>query len=626
MIVLAVLLAAAIFTIDFFTTFDGAIAVLYIGVILLLAPSGRRIAIATGIITALLTTFAFLVGHLGHASDGAASRFAVSLVAIVITTLLSIRDRASRTTLGEQARILELSHDTVIIRDSNDVIVYWNDGAEHLYGWSRHEAVGRSCIELLKGRFPADEIADALDRDGHWSGEVSRMRRDGKPLVLASRWLRRRDPDGRAIGVIESSADLTEQRRADAQVRASEKRYRTIFDSAGFATWESDWSETMRTMLAEAPAGDGRKAWLVAHPGVIEKAISAAVTRDANPAAVQLFEAANRDALIGASLSGRYLPESIGALTDLLLPLADGANMAECEVRLQTLGGRIADVVLRVTLLPEEERWSHVLVMAFDVTERNEVRARFEQVSAELAHAARVSMLGQLAASITHEVNQPLAAIINYGKSAKRWLGKAAPEVEEAAGCVDKMIANGARAAEVVERVRSLARNAAPQADRVHLSDLINDATALIQREARAHLVTVLRRSSDDLPAVLADRVQVQQVLMNLLMNGIQAMRDVADRPRELCIDTSILADGTVKVAVVDCGTGFPAGNEARLFEPFFTTKIDGMGMGLSICRSIIERHGGVISAANNETAGATVSFTLPIGGELAAHHAERIS
>ncbi|MBX4920469.1 PAS domain-containing protein (plasmid) [Rhizobium bangladeshense] len=623
---LAILLTASIFAIDVFTPFDGAIAVLYIGVILLLAPFGRRVVIASGLMTALLTILAFAFGHLSDPSEGAVSRFLVSLVAILITTLLSIRDRSSRTTLEEQARILELSHDTVIIRNSRDIIVYWNDGAEKLYGWSRDAAIGCTCGELLQCRFPAQEIAAALENEGQWSGEVVRTRRDGTRLVLASRWLRRRDPDGRFIGTIESSADLTERRRADEQLRASERKYRTIFDAAGFATWESDWSETMRIALDSVPDGQQLGPWLESHPEITHQAIAAAVIRDANPAAVDLFEADAREALIGLNLCGRYTPEGASALSNVIVALAAGHSLVEAEVRLQTFGKRIAEVVLRVTLLPGGQNWSHVLVMAFDVTERNEARARYEQISTELAHAGRVSMLGQLAASIAHEVNQPLAAIVNYGKSAKRFLHHSQPDLDDVGRCVDKMISNAVRAADVVDRVRKLARKATSQTDLIDLSELIEDAIDLIRREARAHGVTLRRRSPGDLPDVVADRVQVQQVLVNLLMNGIHSMREVYDRSRELCVDTSVMPDRTIRVAVIDCGTGFPTGAEAQIFEPFFTTKSDGMGIGLSICRSIIENQGGRISAANNELFGATVSFTLPVGVLRAVEMPEPIS
>jgi PAS domain S-box-containing protein len=611
LVLLAVAVAVCVFAIDYFSRLDGAIAVLHVAVILLVAPLGRRSVIIAGLGTSLLAAAAFIGDHLYQPSEGALSRLLVSLVAIAITTLLSLRDRSTRTTLGEQARILELSHDTVIIRDRDEAILYWNDGAERLYGWSRQEALGERCNTLLLSSFPVEEVAIALERDGQWSGEVTRTRRDGERLTLASRWLLRRDPEGRPVGVIESSADVTEQRRADAERHASEESYRTIFEAAGFAIWESDWSGAMATATEGAPSGKPLEAWLAARPERVQNAIDNAVIRNANEAAVDIFGGATKADLIGKNLCDRCLPESTPEFAHIIAELAGGAGTAETETRLRTLDGRIVDIVLRVTVLPDSTDWSNMLVMAVDVTERNEARARLEQTSAELAHAARVSILGQLAASIAHEVNQPLTAIINYGKSARRWLARPEPDLAELSECLEKIISNGTRAGDVIGRVRSLARKTAPQTGPLDLDDLIDDAIALIQHEARAQDV-VIRRSGKAASAVVGDRIQIQQVLVNLLMNGIQAMRDTATDKRELCIIIDVSGAEHARVAVQDCGTGFSDGSATRLFEPFFTTKKEGMGMGLSICRSIIEGQGGRIEASNNAGAGATVSFTLP--------------
>ncbi len=621
----ALIVALSIFALDLLSARHGAVAVLYVAVILLVAPLGRKYVMTAGISTTALTVIAFAVGHLPDPAKDASTRFAVSLIAIGVTTLLSLRDRSLRTTLSEQARVLELSHDTVIIRDTSDVILHWNDGAERLYGWSRWEALGRSCNTLLECSFPRTEVESALAAEGHWAGEVTRTRRDGTRLVLASRWLLRRDPEGRAVGVIESSSDLTEHRRADAGRQASEQRFRTMFDASGFATWEADWSETIRSAIASTPAGAPVEEWLVAHPEMVRAAIGKAVIRNANQAAVDLFQAGSKEALVGANLCGRYLPEGMPALAHIIATIAGGANSAESEIRLRTLGGRDADVVFRVTLLQEGERCSHVLVMAFDVTERNEARARLEQTSAELAHAARVSILGQLAASIAHEVNQPLAAIINYGKSGTRWLTRPEPDLAEVAGCLEKIVASGSRAADVIGRVRGLARKAAPHSESLHLCELIDDAVALVQHEARATNVSIRRVFDDDLPLAVGDRVQVQQVLVNLLMNGVQAMSEVTGRRRELSITVKADPDDQVSVAVQDRGSGFPDGDTARIFEPFFSTKEEGMGMGLSICRSIIESQGGRISASNNAGPGVTVAFTLPVQHRDAAAKPELI-
>ena len=610
----ALLIGAGIFASDLLTPLQGAVAVLYIIVVLLIAQTGgRRAVVTTGILCGWLAITAWAAGHIGDLSnDGAQVRLAVSLIAILAATLLSIRDHSARTTLAEQARVLELTHDTVIIRNSDDTILYWNDGAEELYGCARHEAVGKSCQELLQCQFPSGEVALALQGAGNWSGELTRTRRDGTRIVLASRWLLRRDPEGQGVGIIETSADLTEQRRADAERRLSERRYSTIFHAAGFAAWESDWSATRRHIFDSVPAGANLRSWMAAHPDVVREAGTRAMIGDANQAAVELFGASDRDELIGSNVVARYAIGVEQSFAEILADLADGADRVEKEVRWTTHEGRVLDVVLRVTLVPEGEPWSRVLVMAFDVTERNEARAKLEQTSAELAHAARVSTLGQLAASIAHEVNQPLAAIINYGKSGNRWLGREVPDTGEAKNCFDHIVSNGNRAADVIARVRSLARKTAPHAEPVALPALIDEAVALVQREANAAHVAIQRLGEESLPFVIGDRVQIQQVVVNLLMNGIQAMRDLDERPRRLCVHLETEADAMVRVAVEDCGTGIGE-NPGRIFEPFFTTKDDGMGMGLSICKSIIEAQGGRISAADNPGHGATISFTLPV-------------
>jgi PAS domain S-box-containing protein len=593
--------------------------VLHVAVILLVAPLGSRTLVAGGIGTATLAAIAFIAGHLSYPSEGALSRFAVSLIAIAITTILSLRDRSTRTTLGEQARLLELSHDTVIIRDSRDVIVYWNDGAEQLYGWTRQEALGRTCASLLKCSYPHTEVRTSLEADGHWSGEVVRTRRDGARLLLASRWLLRRDLVERAIGVIESSADLTDLHRADAVRKASEERYRWIFESAGFAAWEADWSETLRIVTQAAPVDD-LETWLLAHPEVLCNAAGGSIMRHVNQAAADLLHAGSREQLIGSSFCTHYLQEAAAPFAHILAKLANGASTAESEVRIRTFDGHTADVVLRVTPLSGGEPWSYVLITAFDVTERNQARARIEETSAELAHAARVSLLGQMAASIAHEVNQPLSAIINYAKSADRWLSRPDPNIAESKGCLERIITNGTRAAEIITRVRALARKSACQTEQLELSELISDAVEFVRREARMSGVELRRFDRADLPLIVGDRVQIQQVLVNLIMNSIQAMREVQDRKKEIYIFTETPSHSAIQIAIQDCGTGFSAGEEAKIFEPFFTTRNDGMGMGLSICRSIIEGHGGQISVRNNEGPGATVAFTLPIGDGWSHH------
>jgi PAS domain S-box-containing protein len=611
----AALAMTAVFLIDLLTPLQGAVAVLYIAVPLLLARAwGRVIVIGAAALCAALATVAFLLGHWRQAPDSALLRLFVSLVALATATLLALRDRFARITLDEQARILELTHDTVIIRDADDVIRYWNKGAEQLYGYSQAEAVGRNCRDLLHCEFPSEAVKAAIEASGQWRGEMSRVRRDGARIVLASRWLQRRDVEGQPVGMMETSADLTERKRADEDRDRSELRYGAIFRAAGFAIWEADWSEIHRYVTkAMAGVSGDPKVWLLDHPEVIREAAARARIREVNRAALDLFGAKEPDDLIGASIIGRYAAGGEEGFVDILAGLAQGAAVVEAETRLTSRDGKVLDVVLRATLVPDGEPWSRALVMAFDETERKEARAKLEQVSAELAHASRISTLGQLAASIAHEVNQPLTAIVTFAKSGKRWLGRETPNIGETADCLDHIVENGTRAAEVIARVRALARKATPAAEPLDLANLADEAMSLVRREAAAAQVNLRLEVGEAVPLALGDRVQVQQVLVNLMMNAIQAMAEVEGRSRDLCVKLELEDIGVVRVSVQDCGMGILDADPSRIFTPFYTTKGDGMGMGLSICRSIVEGQGGRISAMNNAEHGATIAFTLPL-------------
>jgi C4-dicarboxylate-specific signal transduction histidine kinase len=252
-------------------------------------------------------------------------------------------------------------------------------------------------------------------------------------------------------------------------------------------------------------------------------------------------------------------------------------------------------------------------------------RLRAEQaltrMQAELAHVARVTTMGELAASIAHEVNQPLTAVITNANACLRWLAADPPNTIEARDSLTRILRDGRRAGEVLKRIRELLKKGSPQSAPQDLNDLIQEVLALVQGALHSHRIDTQVELTGTVPQVLGDRVQLQQVILNLVMNGVEAMNDVNDRPRNLVVACSAQRSNEVVVTVRDSGSGIGPENLARLFEPFFTTKSSGMGMGLSVSRSIVERHGGRLWASAGEGYGATFQFALPAipGGGMAA-------
>jgi C4-dicarboxylate-specific signal transduction histidine kinase len=270
----------------------------------------------------------------------------------------------------------------------------------------------------------------------------------------------------------------------------------------------------------------------------------------------------------------------------------------------------------RVEERTAELRHTNVQLLA-EIAERKRAEDAYYQAQGELARVTRISALGALAASISHEVNQPLAAVVTNADACMMWLSAEPPNLEEARAAVDSVAREGTRASEVVRRIRAMFTNASPDRANVDINELIHEVGVLMQPEASRNQVTVETQLTAGLPVTKGDRVQLQQVIANLVLNGIEAMNAVTDRPRRLII-RSEKRDSGVLVAVQDSGTGIDPKNERRIFDAFFTTKSQGMGMGLSISHSIIESHGGRLWASANSGHGATVQFALPGDPEAA--------
>ena len=247
-----------------------------------------------------------------------------------------------------------------------------------------------------------------------------------------------------------------------------------------------------------------------------------------------------------------------------------------------------------------------------DIEDRKQAEEAYAKTQAELAHVTRVMTMGELAASIAHEVNQPLSGVVINGNTCLRWLAAAPPNLEEAREAANRIVRDGKRAGDVIARIRALATKSGSTRERMNINESVQEVIGLTRDEVRRKGVKLKTELADQLPKVMGDRVQLQQVLLNLMMNAVDAMSTVEDRARELVIQTQADEEGEVQVSVRDSGIGLDEAGMEKIFTPFYSTKAAGMGMGLSISRSIIQNHGGRLWAEPNESPGTTFHFTLP--------------
>jgi C4-dicarboxylate-specific signal transduction histidine kinase len=261
----------------------------------------------------------------------------------------------------------------------------------------------------------------------------------------------------------------------------------------------------------------------------------------------------------------------------------------------------------------EESGRRFVLETNHDITQRKKTEEQLQRAQSDLAHVTRVTTLGEFAASIAHEVNQPLAAIVTNGEVCLRLFDHDVPDLVEARGAVEAIINSGRRASEIIQRLRALSAKTAMQKVALDINEAIKEVIPLVQHEALSRRVSLQLELAQTLPKVLGDRVQLQQVVINLVVNGMEAMAAITDRRPELVIRSQQDDSGQVLITVQDCGRGIDPAIGKQLFEAFFTTKPGGMGMGLPICRTIIENHGGTLWASPNAGPGTTFNLTLGI-------------
>jgi PAS domain S-box-containing protein len=282
----------------------------------------------------------------------------------------------------------------------------------------------------------------------------------------------------------------------------------------------------------------------------------------------------------------------------------------------QKSGGRVP-VLVGAAIFEGTGDESVAFVLDLTDRERSEAAIRegerqYREIEMELAHANRVATMGELTASIAHELRQPLSAAVTNGTTCQHWLSEPTLDLARARRAAQRMIAAARRASEVMDRIRGLLNKTPPERTRVDINDLLRETLAVMDAELRVRQIVVAAELAEPSPVTIGDRVQLQQVILNLIMNGVEAMSPVADRPRRLRISSRREAPDSILVAVEDSGAGLDPAIAEHIFDPFFTTKAGGMGMGLAICRSIIDNHGGRLWALPAPSRGALVQFTLP--------------
>jgi PAS domain S-box-containing protein len=385
---------------------------------------------------------------------------------------------------------------------------------------------------------------------------------------------------GDVVQLIGTTVDVTERKRAEEALRESETRFRTFVDHAADAFFMLDFEQ-----------------------GTIV---------DVNRSACESL-GYTRQELIGTSPLAFHLDSDRAEMKSVAERAAAGETVFDKHWH-RRKDGSVFPVEVQTSVFWHLGR-RFLINAARDISDRvraEEQREKLRQLEAEIAHLDRLSMLGELTASIAHEVNQPLSGVVSNGSACLRWLAGETPNIEEAREAARRIVRDGKRAAEVVARVRAMTKRTEASREKLDVNETIWDVLALVGDEAKKNRVVIRTEFAVDVFPVLGDRVQLQQVLLNLVMNGMEAMSNVSENGRELAITTRNVDPNQVQVTVQDSGIGLDPDRIPKIFEPFYTTKPHGMGMGLAICRSILQAHGGQLWAAANHGPGTSFHFTLP--------------
>jgi len=504
---------------------------------------------------------------------------------LVMSDITERKQEESRRYGDERHRLMvETAPDAVVSVDETGAIQLANPATLRVFGYEPAELIGKPLTMLMPEFIRKVHEAGfsrylaTNQRHINWQGtELTGLRKNGKefPVEVSFGELIK---DGHRIftGFIR---DISERKLAEDKLRASERTLREL-------------TETIPQML-----------WSAEADGALDYCNQRVLDYTGLPAVH----------VRGAGWMKSVHHDDIGKMAQAWTAAVSTGEPFQYEFRCR----RAADNAYRWCIssaLPLRDQEGRVIKWfgtVVDLHDWKEAQQALQMTQAELARISRLTTMGELAASIAHEVNQPLAAVTNNGSACLRLLAADNLKPEILRRALEEIVADGNRASAVVARIRGFIKKEPAEKDRLDINDVIQEVLTLADRELYENRVQLERQLTDSLPLVLADRVQMQQVLLNLIMNGIEAMAAVTNRPRSLWMQSRVDDSGDVLVAVRDSGTGLSS-EAHRLFTPFFTTKANGMGMGLSISRSLVESHGGRLWAEPNSPHGAVFCFTLP--------------
>jgi PAS domain S-box-containing protein len=510
----------------------------------------------------------------------------------------------------------DFATESVIVRDERGVIQYWNAASEGLYGWPAMAIIGQN-FESLRVPEPYDaEHTGTLLREGRWEGVVRRRHLTGTEVAAAVRQIVRRDPTGNLLDIVEfgRNAGATSESTdcMSCELRANEERYRNLIQYLPTALWQVD-SRRVGEIFDQLKANGVRDiaAYLDQNRGLIRHAGDVVRVREVNRDAVSLFRANSAADLLTPI---RYLFAAAPGLAKRVMAAHfEGRRNFIEETRILAFDGTMIDVLFTVTYPRPPEQLDTTFITMQDISERLNAEQQLRKLQADFTHAGRIATLGELATSIAHEINQPLAAIVMNGETSLRWLARADQNIEKVTELTSRIVSNARRASDIIHRIRGMAAKHEPEKHLIDLNAVVEEALLFIRHDIDSKLIDLSTVFGSGLPRVMGDRIQLQQVMINLLVNSVQAITQSGRPTRRIDIETSVDDDGSAVFSVFDNGPGMAAADLEHIFDSFFSTKDLGIGIGLAICQSIITAHGGRISGSNRPNGGAHFRFTLPV-------------